>query len=72
MAGWGLGVVGGVDNIIRPMLITRGMSMPLTLVFLGVIGGLLAYGLIGVFLGPTVVAIAYTLLLAWLAEAQTG
>ena len=46
--------------------------MPLTLVFLGVIGGLLAYGLIGVFLGPTVVAIAYTLLLAWLAEPQTG
>jgi predicted PurR-regulated permease PerM len=70
MAVWGLVVVGGVDNIIRPMLITRGMSMPLTLVFLGVIGGLLAYGLIGVFLGPTVVAIAYTLLLAWLAEPQ--
>jgi predicted PurR-regulated permease PerM len=68
VAVWGLVVVGGVDNIIRPMLITRGMSMPLTLVFLGVIGGLLAYGLIGVFLGPTVVAIAYTLLLAWLAE----
>ena len=38
MAVWGLVVVGGVDNIIRPMLITRGMSMPLTLVFLGVIG----------------------------------
>jgi len=68
LAIWGLVVVGGVDNIIRPMLITRGMKMPLTLVFLGVIGGLLTYGLIGVFLGPTVVAIAYTLLLAWLAE----
>ena len=67
---WGLVVVGGVDNIVRPLLIMRGMSMPLTLVFLGVIGGLLAYGLIGVFLGPTVVAIAYTLLLAWLAEPQ--
>lgn len=72
MAIWGLVVVGGVDNIIRPMLITRGMSMPLTLVFLGVIGGLLAYGLIGVFLGPTLVAIAYTLLLAWLAEPQAA
>jgi predicted PurR-regulated permease PerM len=69
---WGLVVVGGVDNIVRPMLITRGMSMPLTLVFLGVIGGLLAYGLIGVFLGPTLVAIAYTLLLAWLAEPQAA
>ena len=72
MAVWGLFVVGGVDNIIRPMLITRGMRMPLTLVFLGVIGGLLAYGLIGVFLGPTLVAIAYTLLLAWLAEPEAG
>lgn len=44
----------------------------MTLVFLGTIGGLLAYGLIGVFLGPTLVAIAYTLLLAWLAESETG
>lgn len=70
LAVWGLFAVGGVDNIVRPMLITRGMSMPLTLVFLGVIGGLLAYGLIGVFLGPTLVAIAYTLLLAWLAEPE--
>ncbi|MDQ5910065.1 MAG: hypothetical protein QG599_2160 [Pseudomonadota bacterium] len=65
---WGMFVVGGIDNIIRPMLIMQGMKMPLTLVFLGVIGGLVAYGLIGVFLGPTLVAIAYTLLLAWLAE----
>jgi predicted PurR-regulated permease PerM len=48
----------------------RGMSMPLTLVFLGVIGGLIAYGLIGVFLGPILVVVAYTLLLAWLAEPQ--
>lgn len=69
---WGLVVVGGADNFIRPLLINRGMSMPLTLVFLGVIGGLLAYGLIGVFLGPTLVAIAYTLLLAWLAEPEAG
>ena len=72
MAIWGMIVVGGADNFIRPLLITRGMSMPMTLVFLGVIGGLLAYGLIGVFLGPTLVAIAYTLLLAWLAEPEAG
>ncbi len=70
MAFWGLFVVGGVDNIVRPMLITRGMSMPLTVVFAGVIGGLFAYGLIGIFLGPTLMAIAYTLLLAWLEEAE--
>jgi len=40
-------------------------------VFAGVIGGLFAYGLIGIFLGPTLMAIAYTLLLAWLKEAET-
>ena len=67
MAGWSL-VVGGLDNILRPLLMTRGIRMPLTLVFTGVIGGLLAFGLIGVFLGPTLVAIAHTLLLAWLQE----
>lgn len=71
MAIWGLFVVGGVDNIVRPILITRGMRMPLTVVFAGVIGGLFAYGLIGIFLGPTLMAIAYTLLLAWLKEAET-
>ncbi|MCC6135803.1 MAG: AI-2E family transporter [Candidatus Contendobacter sp.] len=70
LAIWGLLVVGGVDNIVRPMLITRGMSMPLVVVFAGVIGGLLAYGLIGVFLGPTLMAIAYTLLLTWLKEVE--
>ena len=46
------------------------MRMPLTVVFAGVIGGLLAYGLIGIFLGPTLMAIAYTLLLTWLKEAD--
>ncbi len=71
MAIWSLVVVGGADNILRPLLMNRGMSMPLTLVFLGVIGGLIAYGLIGVFLGPILVVIAYTLLLDWLAEPQT-
>lgn len=68
MVVWGLLVVGGLDNILRPLLITRGIRMPLTLVFAGVIGGLLAFGLIGIFLGPTLVVIAHTLLLAWLQE----
>jgi predicted PurR-regulated permease PerM len=72
LAIWGLFVVGGVDNILRPLLITRGMNMPLTLVFVGVIGGLLAHGLIGVFLGPTLVAIVYTLLLTWVENPDEG
>ncbi len=71
MVVWGLVMVGGLDNILRPLLITRGIRMPLTLVFAGVIGGLLAFGLIGIFLGPTLVAIAHTLLLAWIQEPPT-
>ena len=71
MFGWSL-VVGGLDNILRPLLMTRGIRMPLTLVFAGVIGGLLAFGLIGVFLGPTLVVIAHTLLLAWLQEPNSS
>lgn len=62
----------GIDNILRPVLIRRGVDLPLLLILSGVIGGLMAFGLIGLFLGPTVLAIAYTLLEAWIAENQEG
>jgi predicted PurR-regulated permease PerM len=58
----------GIDNILRPVLIRRGVDLPLLLILSGVIGGLMAFGLIGLFLGPTVLAVAYTLLDAWVAE----
>ncbi len=61
--------VGGLDNILRPMLIKRGAHLPLLLVFSGVIGGLIAFGLIGIFIGPIVLAVGYTLLKAWVEEA---
>ena len=51
-----------MDNVLRPMLIKRGADLPLLLIFAGVIGGLLAFGLVGVFVGPVVLAVAYTLL----------
>ncbi len=57
-----------MDNLLRPLLIRRGADLPLLLVLFGVIGGLIAFGLLGIFLGPTVLAIAYTLLNAWMAE----
>jgi predicted PurR-regulated permease PerM len=60
----------GIDNILRPVLIRRGVDLPLLLILSGVIGGLMAFGLIGLFLGPTVLAVAYTLLDAWVAEAD--
>lgn len=58
-----------IDNFIRPVLIRRGADLPLLLIFAGVIGGLLAFGLIGIFIGPVVLAVAYTLVDAWIADA---
>jgi predicted PurR-regulated permease PerM len=62
---WSL-VVGTLDNFLRPMLIKRGADLPLLLIFSGVIGGMLSFGLIGIFLGPVALAVTYTLLLAWI------
>lgn len=58
-----------IDNVIRPVLIRRGADLPLLLIFAGVIGGLLAFGLIGIFIGPVVLAVAYKLVDAWINEA---
>ena len=60
--------VGSLDNILRPVLIRRGADLPLLLIFAGVIGGLFAFGLLGLFVGPVLLAVAYTLLVAWVAE----
>lgn len=57
-----------VDQFIRPILIRRGAALPLLLILSGVIGGLIAFGFLGIFIGPTVLAVAYTLLNAWVAE----
>jgi predicted PurR-regulated permease PerM len=56
-----------LDNILRPLLITRGAHLSLLLVLLGVFGGLLAFGLIGIFIGPIVLAVAYELAMEWMA-----
>jgi predicted PurR-regulated permease PerM len=64
-----LGVIAGlIDNVIRPVLIRRGVDMPLPMIFAGVIGGLIAFGVIGLFIGPVVLAVARTLLNAWMAS----
>jgi predicted PurR-regulated permease PerM len=59
-------VVSALDNVLRPMLIKKGADLPLLLIFAGVIGGLLGFGLIGIFVGPVVLAVTYTLLTAWM------
>jgi len=63
---WGL-IVSSVDNFVKPWLISQGSSLPFILIFFGVIGGALAFGFIGVFLGPTLLALGYQLIRTWLA-----
>jgi predicted PurR-regulated permease PerM len=65
-------VVGTLDNFLRPYLIKKGADLPLLLILAGVIGGLVAFGLIGIFVGPLVLAVAYKLLGAWMAEEPPG
>jgi predicted PurR-regulated permease PerM len=72
--GWGIALfvwsipVGLIDNVVRPILIKRGADLPLLLIFAGVIGGLLSFGIIGLFVGPVVLAVTYTLLRQWVAN----
>ena len=61
---WGL-VVTVIDNFIKPLLIGAGVAMPLSLTILGVFGGFVAFGFLGLFIGPTLIAIAFTLLNTW-------
>ena len=61
-------VVGTMDNFLRPLLIRQGADLPLLLILAGVIGGMLAFGLVGIFVGPVVLAVAYTLFAAWINE----
>jgi predicted PurR-regulated permease PerM len=64
---WTVGVV-LLDNVLRPLLMTKGANLPMLLMFAGVIGGLLSFGLIGIFIGPVVLAVTYTLLGAWVGD----
>jgi predicted PurR-regulated permease PerM len=64
---WSVLVI-NVDNFLRPWLIQRSVKLPLLLIFVGVVGGLLSFGIIGIFVGPVVLAVTYELGLAWVAE----
>lgn len=65
MAVWGFFVISGIDNVIKPLLISRGSNLPFVLVVLGVFGGVIAFGFVGIFIGPTLMAIGYTLARQW-------
>jgi predicted PurR-regulated permease PerM len=64
--------VGLIDNVLKPILLARGVAAPMVVVFVGAIGGLLSSGIIGLFVGPVILVLAYTLFRAWLEEGQTG
>jgi predicted PurR-regulated permease PerM len=64
-------IVGLLDNVLRPFLIKMGADLPLLLIFAGVIGGLLAFGLVGIFVGPVLLAVGYTLLEDWMDDGAT-
>jgi predicted PurR-regulated permease PerM len=64
-------VTGPLDNLVRPVLIRKGADLPFLLVFAGVVGGLVAFGLVGIFIGPVLLAVAFTLTKAWV-ETQPG
>jgi predicted PurR-regulated permease PerM len=64
---WSL-IVASLDNVLRPVLIKRGADLPLLLIFAGVIGGLLTLGMTGIFVGPVLLAVTYTLLVAWIED----
>jgi predicted PurR-regulated permease PerM len=68
---WGLLVVSSIDNVIKPLLISRGSDLPFVLVLLGVLGGVVAFGFIGVFLGPVLLAVGYALIKEWAVESAT-
>jgi len=63
-------IVGTIDNFIRPILIKKGADLPLLLIFAGVIGGLISFGLIGLFIGPVMLAVTYTLIKEWVTTGE--
>ncbi|MBI4695784.1 MAG: AI-2E family transporter [Gammaproteobacteria bacterium] len=68
MTAWGVLVISGIDHFVKPYLISQGASLPFLLVLLGIIGGILTFGFIGIFLGPTLLAVGYTLVREWTHE----
>ena len=68
MALWGILAISGVDNFVKPILISRTAALPLILIIVGVFGGVLVFGFIGLFLGPALLALGQALVREWLAD----
>jgi len=62
---WGFFLISSVDNVVKPMLISRGSNLPFILGLFGVMGGVFAFGFVGVFIGPTLLAVGFSLIQEW-------
>ena len=61
-------IVGFADNVLKPMLMGRGLNTPMIVIFIGVLGGMLAHGMLGLFVGPIILAVTWELMMAWIGE----
>jgi predicted PurR-regulated permease PerM len=64
-------IVGLADNILKPILMGRGLNTPMLVIFIGVLGGMLAHGILGLFVGPIILAVTWELMMAWIREERT-
>ena len=60
-----------VDNVLKPFVMTRGLPTPMLVIFIGVVGGALLHGIVGIFVGPIILAVAWDLLVVWVSEDET-
>jgi len=67
-----LGIVGVLDNILKPLVMGRGLTTPTLVIFIGVIGGTLAHGIVGLFIGPVILSVAWELMVAWIRNDRVG
>jgi predicted PurR-regulated permease PerM len=65
-------IIAVIDNVMKPLLIRRGVDLPLLLLIAGVIGGLIGFGVVGLFIGPVLLAVTYTLLVAWVRDGNSA
>ncbi len=65
-------LVGLMDNVLKPLLMGRGLSTPMPVLFIGLLGGTLAYGIVGLFIGPIILAVGWELMTAWVRDEQAG
>jgi predicted PurR-regulated permease PerM len=68
---WGFFLISSVDNVVKPLLISRGSRLSFLLVILGVMGGVLAFGFVGIFIGPTLLAVGFSVVQKWTSADST-